>query len=172
MAQARTGAGSRAGRTGTAYNRRNDYDSARRNSYMYDNTARRLDVQRQLQEEPRRLSNETRKNREKARHMSLGYMAFLLLALCVSAGILINYIQLQAALTNSTKEIARLESTLNTLKLSNDEEYNRIVSSVDMEEVKRVAIGELGMGYAREGQIITYSGVGTDYMRQVTEQTN
>ena len=143
-----------------------------RTEYIYDNTARNLDVVRRMEEEPRRLSNEARKNREKAHHMSLGYVLFLMAALCVSAVILIHYIQLQSDLTNSTKEIALLESKLNDLKLTNDEEYNRIESSIDLEEIKRVAIGELGMTYAGEGQIITYSSVGADYMRQAADKTN
>ena len=66
--------------------------------------------------------------------------------------------------------MAKLESRLNTLKLENDENYNRITSSIDLEEIKRVAIGELGMTYAREGQIITYSNAGNDYMRYVAAE--
>lgn len=134
---------------------------------MYGNVAYDTNVRRQLEEEPRRrLSNETRKNRDKAHHMSLGYVAFLLAALCTCAVVLINYVQLQSALTSSTRNVARLESQLNSLKLSNDEEYNRITRNVDLEEIKRIAIGELGMTYAEEGQIVLYSNDGADYMRQ------
>lgn len=160
----------------TAYNRTNynrtvtqtNRTSTRGGAYVYGNTARQLDVRRQLEEEPRRqLSHEVRKNREKAHHMNFGYVVFLMAAFMASAFILINYIQLQSELTNRTKGLAKLESQLNTLKLSNDEEYSRITSNVDLEEVKRVAIGELGMTYAEEGQIVTYSGVENDYMRKV-----
>lgn len=148
--------------------RTNTYRGSRNNVYVYGNTARRLDVQRQLEQEPRKkLSNETRKNREKAHHMNLGYVVFLVAAFCTCAFILINYIQLQAELTNRTKRLATLESRLNSMRLENDETYNRITSSIDLEEIKRVAIGELGMTYATEGQIITYTGVNNDYMRQV-----
>jgi cell division protein FtsL len=143
-----------------------------RANYIYGNTARDIDVVRRMGEEPRKLSNEARKNREKAHHMSFGYVVFLLAALLVSAMILIHYIQLQSEFTNSTKEIALLESKLNDLKLSNDEEYNRISSNIDLEEIRRIAIGELGMTYAQEGQIITYSNVGADYMRKVADETN
>lgn len=143
------------------------------NTYIYGNTVRKLDVQRQLEEEPRRrLSHETRKNREKARRMSFGYVAFLTAAFCTCAFLLINYIQLQAELTNRTKGIETLESQLNTMKLTNDEAYSRITSSIDFEEIKRVAIGELGMTYAEEGQIITYQSVANDYMRQVSGNSN
>ena len=54
------------------------------------------------------------------------------------------------------------------MKLANDEEYNRIISSIDLEEIKRIAIGELGMTYAQEGQIVLYVNEDNDYMRQVT----
>ncbi len=67
-----------------------------------------------------------------------------------------------------TKTVARRESELNQLKLANDEEYNRIISSINLEEVRRIAMGELGMVYAEEGQIITYEGNRSDYMRKVT----
>jgi hypothetical protein len=89
-------------------------------------------------------------------------------ALSICGVILVNYIQLQSDLTAKTRKVASLESQLNSMKLANDEEYNRITASVDLEEIKKVAIGELGMTYAQEGQIITYSYVGNDYMRKVT----
>ena len=139
--------------------------------YIYGNTVQKPDLRRQLEEEPRRqLSHETRKNRDKARHMSMGYVLFLVTALCAAGSILLNYIQLQSDLTNKMKRISQLESQLNSVRLSNDEEYNRIVNGIDLEEIKRIAIGELGMTYASEGQIITYSNAGNDYMRQVTEE--
>lgn len=154
-------------------NRTNTYRGTRNGAYVYGNTARRLDVQRQLEQEPRRqLSNETRKNRDKAHHMNFGYVVFLVAAFCTCAFILINYIQLQSELTNRTKALAGLKSELNTMRLENDEAYNRVTNSIDLEEIKRVAIGELGMMYAEEGQIITYSSVTNDYMRQVNEDSN
>lgn len=137
-------------------------------SYVYGNTVRKLDVQREM-EQPRRrvLSNTTRKNRDKARHMSLGYVAFLVLAMCVAGYVLVHYIQLQADITTVTERIARQEQELNNLKVANDEDLSRITSGVDLEEVKRVAIGELGMVYPEEGQIVTYSNEGYDYVRKV-----
>lgn len=163
MAQTRRTSANRTGRSGTG-----QYRS--RNMYVYDNTARNLDIQRQLEEDPRRkLSHEARKNRDKAHHMSLGYVMFLVVALCACAVILINYIQLQAEMTTKVQNIAKLERQLNSMKLENDEAYNRITSSIDLEEIKRIAIGELGMTYAQEGQIVTYSGMGNDYMRVVAD---
>ena len=140
------------------------------NIYMYDSTARALEVRRQLEAEPRRqLSHETRKNRDKAHHMNPGYVLFLMGALCICALVLMNYLQLQSDITTKVKNISSLESKLNTIQLTNEENYNRIISSIDLEEIRKIAIGELGMSYAQEGQIITYDGSGSDYMRRVSE---
>lgn len=162
-------------RTGRSDYRRSEYRRTEgrmedRNAYVYDNLARSQDFVRTLEEEPRRsISNEARKNREKANHMNLAYVMFLIAALCCTGVVLVNYLQIQSEVTRKAEVIADLEKDLNDLRLSNDEEYNRILSSVDMEEIKRIAIGELGMTYAREGQIETYTNEGNDYMRRVAQ---
>lgn len=136
--------------------------------YVYGNAARQLDVQQEMEQQPRRaLSNTARKNRDRARHMSLGYVAFLILAMCVAGYVLIHYIQLQADITVATERIASQQRELNSLKVANDEELSRITSGIDLEEVKRIAIGELGMVYPQEGQIIIYSNEGQDYVRRI-----
>ena len=144
-----------------------------RNLYVYDNTARRLEVQRQIAEPARKpVQHEVRKNRDKARHMSMGYVLFLAAALVVAGLILVNYVQMQAELTNMTRVIATKESELSNLQMTNDEAYNRVMSSIDLEEVKRIAIGELGMVYAQDGQVYTYTNESNDYMRQVIQDAN
>lgn len=135
--------------------------------YVYGSAARELEPERQWETEPRRQPQPAvRKNREKARHMSAGYVLFLATALCAAAFILVNYIQLQADLTNLTKGVAAKQSELNSLRSENDEKYNRIINSIDLEEIKRIAIGELGMTYAQEGQVILYQNETNDYMRR------
>ena len=138
--------------------------------YVYGNTVRKLEPAEPYRQVPVRPPHpEVRKNRDKARHMSAGYLLFLGAALLAAAFILVNYVQLQAELMNLTKTVATRESRLNTLKTENDEEYNRIVSGINLEEIKRIAIGELGMVYAEEGQIVPYTSEKNDYMRQVTK---
>ena len=138
--------------------------------YVYGNTAQALELQRQLEEAPaKKPSVEVQKNREKAHHMNAGYVLFLGAALVASAYILVNYLQLQAELTGLTKSVASKTSTLINMREDNEEEYNRIVRSIDLEEIKRVAMGELGMVYANEEQIVVYESEPYDYMRQVTE---
>lgn len=162
--------------SGRNYDRRNygrrSYGSRRtggQTEYVYGNVAYQPNVRRPYEEEPRRrVEPAVRKNRDRARHMSAGYVLFLAAAMSICALILVNYVQLQAKLTNVTRSVAEKASELNSLKTANDEKYNRIVSNVNLEDIKRIAICELGMRYAQEGQIIYYTKDESDYMRRIS----
>lgn len=137
-------------------------------AYLEGSAARELREGTDAGELPRkkRLSNTARKNREKASHMNFGYVIFLSAAMTFAVITLCSYINLQSDITNRVDAISEMESRYNNLKLTNDEEYNRISSSIDLEQIKAIAIGELGMTYAREGQIVNVEDNETDYVRQ------
>ncbi len=135
--------------------------------YMQDNMAHSL--QEELNSQPHISSAATRHNRDKAKHMNIGYVVFLTFALLLCAVILINYIHLQASVISHINEITRLETELNTLKRSNDEKKNRLESNIDLEYIRQIAIGELGMVYANEDQIILYKTQKHDSMRKNTD---
>ena len=101
--------------------------------------------------------------------MNLGYVLFLTAALLLTGIVLIGYIRMESKITSSVKQISKLESQLNSLKQSNDEQLSRIESSVDLDEIRRIAVTELGMTYAGEGQIIEIPDEGSDYVRQYTQ---
>jgi len=142
--------------------------NVRRNTYVEGNTVRKLNVVEELQK-PLETKENGKKNRDKSLYMNSGYVLFLIGALAIAAMILMSYIRVQSDIIISVRNIASLESELNNLKLSNDEDYARAASSVDLEEIRKVAIGELGMRYAKEGQIINVSGEGSDYVRQLAQ---
>lgn len=141
----------------------------RENVYVQGNTARKLQALPVYEpaQPQKKISNRTRRNRERALHMNVGTVLSMAVAMVAAGLILTVYLTLQSDITNSIKRIASLESTLNEMKIENDENYSRITSSVDLEEVKRIAMQELGMRYAEEGQIIRFNGEGSDYIRQV-----
>lgn len=139
----------------------------RRRQQRYVYTATTDELIREMNSKPRILSNETRHNREKAKHMNIGYVLFLIAALFLCAMVLINYIQSQAELTAKISEISQLEKELNTIKRSNDEEMERLESSMNLEEIKRRAIIELGMVCANKNQVIIYHSPDQDYMRKI-----
>lgn len=155
-----------AGRTTGRTNRRGEY---RASGYVHGTAARQYDVKKQLAQPKKQLSRAARKNRQRAKYMNLAYVLFLSVALIVTGTVLIGYIRLESGITNSVKEISRLESQLNNLKLENDEALGRIESSVDLEQIRRIAITQLGMVYAQEGQIVEIPNDGSDYVRQYAE---
>lgn len=113
-----------------------------------------------------KLIHAVRRNREKAIHMNVGYALFLVVALVIAALVLIGYINLQSEITGSVKNLSKMKSQLHTLRQENDEYEAAINRSVDLEEVRRIAICELGMKYASEGQIVQVEGGGDDYARK------
>lgn len=138
--------------------------------YVHGNTVRKIQPERRTTEAPKKkINNTVRRNRERAKHMSAGYVLFLGAALVATGIILVYYIGLQSDITNSVKHISTLERQLNDLKVANEEDYSRITSSVDLEEIRRVAIQELGMQYAQEGQIISFASENSDYVKQMAE---
>lgn len=145
--------------------------SGRNNHYVYGSAAPKVDIRRQMEEETRihRVSQTTKKNRAHSHAMSPAYVALLLLCLCTAVAVIIWYVNLQSKVTSQVSVINQLESRLNNMKQANDEELLRVENGIDLEEIKRIAIGELGMTYAQEGQIVTYSSEGADYMRKVVE---
>lgn len=160
----------RASYTDRGESRRADVRRAQdRNAYIEGNAVRKYDydVVREMQKQPvKRVSKQARRNREKATKMSLGQVVFLAASMFLTSVILYQYLALQTANTAAVKEIAQMESRLNTMKLENDEEYSRIMGSVDLEAIKDRAINDLGMQYAEEGQVVEVESTADDYVRQ------
>lgn len=138
-------------------------------TYIYGNTAKEL---RELTHEggsALQLSHQTRRNRERAGHMSLPYVLFLTAAMVCTVAVCIQYLMLRSDVTSKIKEIAVLETQLSELKAENDDTENRIKGAVDLEEIKYRAMNELGMQYANEDQIVAYECEDTDYVRQLVD---
>ncbi len=139
-----------------------------RQNYIYGNTA--ADIDRVLREEPRqRESVAVRKQRERAKNMNLPFVLFLVCAMGIVIFMLANYIRVDRTVSTSASAIGSLERQYVNIKTDNDETYDRIINSVNLDEVRRIAQEELGMHYAREGQIITYTDAVGDYVRQYSD---
>ncbi|MBO7333283.1 MAG: cell division protein FtsL [Lachnospiraceae bacterium] len=143
-----------------------------KNTYVRGAEARKIDVRTAVFAEPthRTLREmEGEKKRQKKMHMSFLYIAFLCAAFFCFGYSLISYIKLQAEINASVDRISAYEIELNNLTLANDDEYSKMVNAVDLEEVKRIAVEELGMVYADENQVITYTRENSDYVRQLQD---
>lgn len=114
----------------------------------------------------RPVSKGVQRNRERALRMNFGYVVFLAVAASLLLFFCASYIRRQSEISQRARNIAKLESQLESLKVSNDDAYNSLMATVDLNHIKDVAINELGMVYADSGQIVTYSSQDSDYVRQ------
>ena len=121
------------------------------------------------QRKPVSTSAATKKNRERALSMNLGYVLFLSAAAVVTVFMCVQFLQLQAKGTRLQKQVTALETQLDAAILENDSDYNRIITGVDLEYVKDVAMNELGMVYAKKSQYVSYDAVDGDYVRKYTD---
>lgn len=131
------------------------------------NTARKV----QTLEYPSRERQPERRERRHAeksnvQYVNVLYMIFLAAASCMVLWSCVNYLQLQAETTSRVKHIASLETELEDLRKENNDNYTRIMTSVDLDHIRDVAINELGMVYAEPKQVILYDGGTDDYVRQ------
>ena len=131
------------------------------------NTARKV----QTPEYPSRERQPERRERRHAeksnvQYVNVLYMIFLAAASCMVLWSCVNYLQLQAETTSRVKHIASLETELEDLRKENNDNYTRIMTSVDLDHIRDVAINELGMVYAEPNQVILYDGGTDDYVRQ------
>lgn len=155
--------GRQTGKQNTAY--RNQFQ-------IYGNVVPKDSVVRELEQPLRRQPGRTVKKREHRRSVTLPYVLFMMGAIMLIGVILIGYLRMQSRMTVQLESIASLESQLNDIRLTNDEQIQRINSAVSMDEIKRIAVEELGMTYAKEGQVLTISDEGSDYVRQIRSLPN
>lgn len=155
--------------TGSSQRHRSSQIYGRSNGSIYvdGDTARVIEpmyVDRPLKKQS--VSPTVRRNRERAQYMSLGYICFLTLMIGILCTGCIWYVNLRSELTASQKRVSQMQISLTRLQQSNDEEYDRIISSVDLEAIKKTAMNELGMKYPDNGQVVDIDGTGTDFVRQ------
>ena len=154
-----------------AYRSRPTGDTRESAGYYVDgNTVRVAVPQWEKEQAPeRKVSKKTRKNRRKAMSMSRGFVVFLSAMSIVAMFMCVSYIQLKTQITRQTKQIASLQTDLNELKSDNDAMENSNETSVDLDEVYRIATEKLNMHYPTEKQIVSYSTDGSGYVRQYSD---
>ena len=139
-------------------------------TYLYGSAAPKLEPtpqRRPLREEERRTAHRRKqKVQAKPYPVNMPLLVLSIVAFVALGAMMIQYIRLNSEITAITAANTKLESQISDLRAENDEYYGRIMNSVDLEKVREVAIMDLGMVYASEGQVITYDSHMDDYVEQ------
>ena len=126
-------------------------------AYVYGNAVRKDHVEIQTPaRQQKEVSQRVRANRSKAMHMSKGYVAFLTIAAIAVLFACMQYLQLQSEITSRSNYITALQQELADAKEANTTRYNVIMNSMNLEEIREIAIQDFGMVYAEADQIIKY----------------
>ena len=115
---------------------------------------------------PHTSSRNLQRNREKSLGMSWGFVVFLTVMCTAILYCSVIYLQYKAQITTKIKNVAVLESELTQIKEDNDAYYSQVTSGIDLNHIKKSAIGRLGMKYPSEDQTVTYKTEGNSYLRQ------
>ena len=151
------------GNTAPAYNPEEGY-------YYQEEIRRREERILREEEELRRRQNLRRLRREKKRiRRSVVSVAMATVVVMAMASMLV---YLQASVNTRMKNVVELEEQVMNLRESNDAMEKRIATAVSIEDVKNIAINELGMAYPEESQIQYYHVDKTDYMEQYKDIPN
>lgn len=149
-----------------------NYSHGRQRAYVYGNTVRKEELAARLKEAPSfetLLEQEGEERRRKRAGINLSFALFLCVAILVMGYALVSYLTIQSDIANLVDNISGYEQTLNNLTLENDDNYSKMVNTVDYDVIRKVAIEELGMVYASKEQIVTYTRERSDYVRQLND---
>lgn len=161
----------------------NDGNAARRIQEIPDyreesrEAARRRALERELREarqirserEQRQMLKKQRqmeKTRSRQMTMNRAFIVIIAISCAFLMGISVYYLQLKSQITTSRRTVASLESQLASIKEDNDAYYNNITSDVDLNAIKKIAIGRLGMKKPTDDQLEYYVTSRSTYIRQ------
>ena len=128
-------------------------------TYVHGNVVRKEQVAVQTKE---------KQKQNKAKHLNRGYVAFLVIASLAAMFMCVQYLQLRSELTQRSKNITSMQKELVQMKEANTTKYNAIVNTMNLEEIRDIAMNEFGMVYADRDQIIRYQSPTGRNMMQYT----
>ncbi len=150
----------------------------RKYEYEYEgNAARQLEqpvVEPRRRQPQRELPSKRQShlNQERALQFRLIHMIPLTVALAIAAVLCIQYMELQRTVALRLQNIAAYENQLKEMQLENDARELEIENSVDLNEIYRQAVEELGMVNPGKDQYIQYEKIESEYVRQYEDIPN
>ncbi len=141
------------------------------------NTERREFVQgRPVRQPARRTQPQVREVQQPQKGLiSLGrgvnFFGVLLLfgALFATVFVCIDYLQLQDESSRLDKSVAALESELKLLVDANNAKENLLTTDIDLERIYQTAVGELGMVFPNNNEVLYYDSANLSYVRQFSD---
>ena len=148
-------------RRATGYKRTAYRENGHGQMYVYGNAAPKQQVLPgkmpvSRPEIERRASRQVRKNRNRALSINPAYAGFLAVAAVFAVLVCVCYLRLQSDIVSRSENITALQTELNAMTEANDTAMQAAEDSMNLEQIREKAVGELGMVYAAQGNIVEY----------------
>lgn len=110
----------------------------------------------------RRVTAQTKKTLA----FSAGYMMFMAFMVCLVVGSCVLMLYLNTKISTQQNNISALQAELEKIEDDNAAHKLRLNNMYTLDDIYNVATNELGMVYAKKGQIIYYDSADEDYVKQ------
>lgn len=147
-------------------------DKYYKGKYMVDGTAaRQLQVLPEYErEQEQTLRPQVAEQPARAPKLSHGIdfisMTLLVAAMAITLCLCYNYLQVQGNIVQLERDVMLLEQELDTVLAENAALEDGLDGRVDWDEVYLTAVGELGMVYPNQNEVITYESTDKGYVIQ------
>ncbi len=138
-----------------------------RRYYIDGNTVRVRETlpARREEEEILRVSVQPEQRPVRVR-INVPYVLTLLVVTLLFGYLCFSYLKVNASINASMNRIASLEQQLVKARAENAVMENRLGAQMDLEEVFRIAVEEMGMVYPDENEVVEYTEQMREYVRQ------
>lgn len=138
-------------------------------------TERRVErkpVHTERREAGKRVDKNTARKLDKALAFDFKYTVFVVASVFVMVCACVMMLYWEAKLDSQKANISSLESELEALETDNAAYKMTLDNMYTLEQVYDAATNELGMVYARKGQIVYYESANEDYVKQYQDVPN
>lgn len=97
---------------------------------------------------------------------SAGYMMFMTVMVCLVVASCVLMLYMNTKISTQQNNISALEAELEKIEDDNAAHKIRLNNMYTLDDIYNVATNELGMVYAKKGQIIYYDSANEDYVKQ------
>ena len=104
--------------------------------------------------------------------VNVPYVLMLLAVTLLFAYLCFSYLKLQASINASMNRIANMKEQLTKVRSENAVRENRLSAQMDLEEVYRIAVEEMGMTYPLDNEVVIYTEQMREYVRQYEDIPN
>ena len=104
--------------------------------------------------------------------VNVPYVLVLLAVTLLFGYLCFSYLKVNASINASMKHIANMEQQLAEARAENTVRENRLNAQMDLEEVFRIAVEDLGMVYPDENEVVEYTEQMREYVRQHEDVPN